>query len=207
MQVKPEAIVRFPWRGGRHLCLDVLIEIGGHLIGVESKRYEPFRAKAEKNLSQAYARDVWGERMNGYQSVLVSLREGAPFNWLDAAQFVKHAFAFRTATQRPEWRSKVRMLYYLYAEPKQCSDGRPISAHALAEHRAEIETFAARVNGDEVSFQACCYATRWRPGTRAVTPRSARMCERYGQVRRLTHVSSSFRASSGSMIGMPSRIG
>jgi hypothetical protein len=42
-----ESIVRFPWTGGRHPCLDVLIATKDALIGIESKRYEPFRTKAE----------------------------------------------------------------------------------------------------------------------------------------------------------------
>jgi hypothetical protein len=49
----PEAIVRFPWRGGRHPCLDLLIETDTALIGVESKRYEPFRSKSKTRLSEA----------------------------------------------------------------------------------------------------------------------------------------------------------
>jgi hypothetical protein len=40
-----EAVVRFPWSGGRHPCLDALIETNTGLIGVESKRYQPFRMK------------------------------------------------------------------------------------------------------------------------------------------------------------------
>src|SRR5947209_2825083 len=42
-----EAIVRFPWSGGKHPCLDALVETRDALIGIESKRYEPFRAKQE----------------------------------------------------------------------------------------------------------------------------------------------------------------
>jgi hypothetical protein len=43
--VNLEQVVRFPWAGGYHPCLDALIETRSALIGVESKRYEPFRAK------------------------------------------------------------------------------------------------------------------------------------------------------------------
>src|SRR5665213_4633215 len=31
-----EALVRFPWTGGRHPCLDVLVSTRGSLIGIES---------------------------------------------------------------------------------------------------------------------------------------------------------------------------
>ena len=41
--VQLEGLVRFPWRGGRHPCLDVLINTSVTMVGIESKRYEPFR--------------------------------------------------------------------------------------------------------------------------------------------------------------------
>ena len=71
-----ESIVRFPWAGGRHPCLDVLIATRDALIGVESKRYEPFRTKAEAEMSEAYWRPVWGDEMNGYQHCRNSMRDG-----------------------------------------------------------------------------------------------------------------------------------
>ena len=63
--VSLEAIVRFPWSGGRHPCLDVLVETETALIGIESKRYEPFRAKSAPDHSDAYWRPVWGDAMAG----------------------------------------------------------------------------------------------------------------------------------------------
>ena len=38
-----EKTVRFPWGGGRHPVLDVFIVTRSVLIGIESKRFEPFR--------------------------------------------------------------------------------------------------------------------------------------------------------------------
>jgi hypothetical protein len=38
-------VVRFPWAGGYHPCLDALIETRSALIGIESRGCEPFRAK------------------------------------------------------------------------------------------------------------------------------------------------------------------
>jgi hypothetical protein len=52
-----EAIVRFPWSGGRHPCLDALIETSGAVIGVESKRYEPFRTKPADPTTAAQAEE------------------------------------------------------------------------------------------------------------------------------------------------------
>jgi len=63
LSVRLEAIVRFPWQGGRHPCLDVLVETATTLIGIESKRYESFRGKSEPDFSEAYWRPVWGEAL------------------------------------------------------------------------------------------------------------------------------------------------
>src|SRR5690606_3696770 len=60
-EVAIERQMRFPWRGGRHPWLDAAVETPTHLIGVESKRFEPFRSAKRASLSPAYDRDVWGE--------------------------------------------------------------------------------------------------------------------------------------------------
>ena len=49
-----EQEVRFPWRGGRHPVLDVLITTRSAFIGIESKRFEPFRGKTPATFSDAY---------------------------------------------------------------------------------------------------------------------------------------------------------
>lgn len=95
--VSLETTIRFPWSGGRHPVLDCVVTTPSALIGVESKRFEPYRLKSAPSLSKAYWRPVWGERMKGFESVRDGLRE-APhlYNQLDAAQLFKHAFALRT---------------------------------------------------------------------------------------------------------------
>ena len=155
--VRLEAILRFPWSGGRHLCLDALIETPVALIGVESKRYEPFRAKAHLTWPDAYRRPVWGNAMTRYEGV----RDGpgiSAFARLDAPQLVKHAFALRTAVHRDErFLGRQPVLLYLYAEPKCWPDGHPVSRIDIKIHRAEVERFAEAVEGDEVVFRACSY--------------------------------------------------
>ena len=64
-----EAGLRFPWRGGRHPVLDCLVETPSALIGIESKRFEPFRSRRPLSLSDAYWRPVWGDRMGGYERI------------------------------------------------------------------------------------------------------------------------------------------
>lgn len=161
-----EAILRFPWRGGRHPCLDVLVETRTALIGIESKRYEPFRPKPESSLSEAYWRPVWGEAMGGYARIRDGLREGSvAFTHLDAAQLVKHAFGLRTAVHREtRFQGKRPILFYLHAEPRSWPDGRPISPANIEAHHAETRRFAEIVAGDEVTFRFCSYddlLTRW----------------------------------------------
>lgn len=154
-----EAIVRFPWSGGRHPCLDVMIVTGGALIGVESKRYEPFRAKAKAELSEAYWRPVWGDAMRGYENVRDGLRDGMlQFSRLDAAQLVKHAFGLRTAVHADAHHAGKRpVLFYLYAEPKFWPDGRAAAAGYFEHHREEIRTFTSIVEESEVIFISCSY--------------------------------------------------
>ncbi len=158
-----EAIQRFPWSGGRHPCLDALIEMPSHIVGVESKRYEPFRAHGPPDLSDAYWRPVWGDAMAGYCGVRDWLRDEANgFAHLDAAQLVKHAFGLRTQAQRSRRRAT---LLYVFAEPSAWPDGTPITVQAQQRHRAEIEHFAERVAADEVGFAWVSYAdllSSWR---------------------------------------------
>lgn len=45
--------MRFPWAGGRHPWLDAAVETERYLIGVESKRFEPFRDAKSVRLSDA----------------------------------------------------------------------------------------------------------------------------------------------------------
>ncbi len=118
--VRLEAIVRFPWAGGRHPCLDVLIVTSTALIGIESKRFEPFRSRESEPMSDAYWRPVFGSGMIGYERCRNGLRDGSlRFARLDAAQLIKHAFGLRTAVHRKkELIGKRPVLLYLYAEPK-----------------------------------------------------------------------------------------
>ena len=153
-----EAGVRFPWRGGRHPVLDCLVETPSTLIGIESKRFEPFRSRKPPSLSDAYWRLVWGEQMGGYERVRDGLRDHPEsFAHLDAAQLFKHAFALRSEVHRRERAPALRpILFYLYAEPDvwPASD-KAVDAQAKARHRSEIETFGATVAGDEVGFVSC----------------------------------------------------
>lgn len=147
-----ERQMRFPWSGGRHPWLDAAVETPQHLVGVESKRHEPFRDRKVARLSDAYDRDVWGDGMAPWTMMRDTLR-AAPtaFRHVDAAQLVKHALGLATEARRI---GKVPVLIYLYAEPTD----RPPAAAALMAHRSEVERFDEAVSGARVRFAAC----RWR---------------------------------------------
>ena len=151
-----EGELRFPWNGGRHPFLDCLVETPSALIGIESKRFEPYRS----SLSDAFWRPVWGEHMGGYERVRDRLRDNPAggFAHLDAAQLFKHAFALRSEVHRGERRKLKPILFYLYAEPEVWpANGKAVDERAKTRHRDEIEAFGAAVADDEVSFVSCAW--------------------------------------------------
>ena len=150
MSVEIERQMRFPWNGGRHPWLDAAVVTESCLIGVESKRFEPFRDTKHVVLSNAYDRDVWGEAMDPWCAMRDRLRsEPSHFRYLDAAQLVKHAFGLVTEAGRI---SRAPVLFYLCAEPSR------VSASARSEHRAEIEAFSVAVSGARVRFAAASWS-------------------------------------------------
>ena len=155
-----EAEVRFPWSGGRHPVLDCLVTTPSAFIGIESKRFEPYRTKRASPSSDAYWRPVWGKHMKGYKDIRDGLQKLPNlFAQLDAAQLFKHAFALRTAVhKRPELRGLAPILFYVYAEPETWPrSGEPVDEAAKTEHLEEIGRFAVAVADDEVRFISCSY--------------------------------------------------
>ncbi len=150
VSVAIERQMRFPWNGGRHPWLDAAVVTDDYLIGVESKRFEPFRDKKHAVLSNAYDRDVWGEGMEPWCAMRNALKSApSSFRYLDAAQLVKHAFGLVTEARRI---SRAPVLFYLFAEPAR------VPAFARSEHRAEIEAFSVAVSGARVRFAAASWS-------------------------------------------------
>lgn len=159
-KVDVERQMLFPWSGGRHPWLDAAVETPTHVIGVESRRFEPFRDAKTVSLSPAYDRDVWGQQMAPFTRMRDRLRSGeAPYVHLDVAQLVKHAFGLVIEGRRL---GKIPVLLYLYAEPTQ-RGAVVISPEAIARHQAEIADFAAAVARAEVRFAACSWR-EWLAG-------------------------------------------
>jgi Restriction Endonuclease associating with ARP len=153
-RVDVEEEMRFPWRGGRHPWLDAIVETERHLIGVESKRFEPFRGSKAGTFSDVYWRASWGSEMYPYEQIRDKLREGSiTFRHLDAAQLIKHAFGLMTQGKK---REMVPVLYYIYAEPRH-APGWSIKEEAFGRHREEIEKFAHAVQGAAVRFASSTY--------------------------------------------------
>ena len=151
-----EAEMRFPWSGGRHPWLDVGISTHTTLIGVESKRYEPFRPQKQSGFAEVYDRPVWGEKMGNFTRLRDDLVEGRVwFDTLDAVQLIKQAYGIHT---RAEKRAVGAVLVYLYAEPVHWAAGKPVDPGRIALHRAEVAEFAQAVAGDGVAFVALRWA-------------------------------------------------
>jgi hypothetical protein len=177
--VDVEYCARLPWRGGKHPWLDAVVETDTQLIGVESKRFEPYRDKKTVSFSKAYSRDMWGTRMGQYETLRDALSSGRErFKYLDAAQLVKHAFGLVTQGRRTD---KAPVLVYLFAEP--ASRGAvPIPAGAFAEHRAEIARFVAAVEGAQVALYAISYRewlATWPRRPSPVAKHGAAVLDRY----------------------------
>lgn len=152
--VDVEFTARFPWSGGRHPWLDAVVQTQCSLIGIESKRFEPFRDQKSVSLSSAHDRPVWGDNMQRYEQMRDRLRSGAVrFRHLDAAQLVKHAFGLVTEARR---RGRSAVLFYIFAEPTS-RVGKAIPSEDILRHRKEITEFAEAVRGDDVAFHFSSY--------------------------------------------------
>jgi hypothetical protein len=178
-RVEVEYCARFPWSGGRHPWLDAFVETETAIIGVESKRFEPFRDRKKVSLSDAYDRPVWGTDMRSYERQRDRLRSREiSFVHLDAAQLVKHAFGLVTEAKR---KGKPSALLYLFAEPERIGD-REISPNAFARHRAEIKEFGSMVAGSAVAFAAFSYREwlkTWESAGREVSEHGTAIAERF----------------------------
>lgn len=154
-----EKSIKFPWWGGTHPHLDCVIWTPSALIGIESKRYEPFRPKKEINLSKSYWRDCWGDEMGGFKQVRDIIEEDPRyFSRIDATQLFKHAFALRTEVHRKKYEINLKpILFYVYAEPEKWIDGKKVKESLKKEHQKELLNFAKMVEGDEVQFFHCSY--------------------------------------------------
>jgi hypothetical protein len=155
-EVEIEVEMRFPWAGGRHPWMDAAITTATTLVGVESKRYEPFRPGKTSTFSEAYDSRDWGAGMARYSAMRQGLTTGrVAFRHLDAVQLVKHAYGLKTQSLK---RARGPVLVYLHAEPPYWANGKPVDRAAILRHRSEVADFARAVKGDDVTFVALRWA-------------------------------------------------
>lgn len=178
--VEIEAEMRFPWRGGRHPWLDAAVTTATTLVGVEAKRYEPFRPGKAVTFSEAYESRDWGPGMAPYDALRAELSAGRlRFRHLDAVQLVKHAYGLRTQGRK---RGLGAVLVYLHAAPAAWANGKPVDPGAIRAHEAEVEAFAARVRGADVVFAPLRWAdllAQWA-GVPALAAHAAAVTARFG---------------------------
>ena len=145
-----EAEMRYPWKDGRHPWLDVGMESATTLIGVESRRYEPFRPAKASGFAEVYDRPVWREKLPRFTALRDDLVKGnVGFEALDAVQLIKSAYGIWT---RAEKRASGAVLVYLYADPVNWASGKKVDANRKALHRRELAEFSKLIAGDNVVF-------------------------------------------------------
>jgi hypothetical protein len=145
-----EKEARFPWSGGTHPRLDVLVETSIAVVGIEAKWYEPFDKQEPASFTHAYWRSVWGDHMGPFEKLRDQLteRKWEPVH-LNAGQLVKHGFGLRTRAARL---GKSPLLLYVYAQPNSWPDGTPIPEEYHSGHAGETKSFASETSGSEVKF-------------------------------------------------------
>lgn len=177
-----EAEMRFPWKGGRHPWLDAAIETATTLVGVESKRYEPFRPAKTAVFSESYDSRDWGPGMAAYDGLRAGLAAGRiAYRHLDAVQLVKHAYGLRNQGIK---RGLGAVLVYLHAAPAAWANGRPVDPAVIRAHRAEVADFAARVKGADVTFAPLRWSdllAQW-DGVPALAAHAAAIRARFGAI-------------------------
>jgi len=181
-QVEIEAEMRFPWTGGRHPWLDVAVTTPTTLVGVEAKRYEPFRPRKATVFSEAYEARDWGAGMAPYDRLRGALVAGAvTFRHLDAVQLVKHAYGLRTQAKK---RGLGAVLVYLHGAPAAWANGKPVDPAAIRAHAAEAAAFAARVKGADVVFAPLRWSdllAQWA-GVPGLAAHAAAITARFGRL-------------------------
>jgi hypothetical protein len=148
--------MQLPMRSTRHPRLDAVVTTPTTLVGIASKRYQPFRpAKAVAFTEPFDARD-WGSGMSRFGTLRKALTAGQQsYRHLDAVTLVKQAYALRTQSLK---RARGAVLVYLHAEPQTWGNGKPVEPAAIARHRSEVASFARAVKGDDVTFVALTWA-------------------------------------------------
>jgi len=147
--------MQLPMRGIRHPRFDAVVTTATTLVGVASKRYQPFRPAKTTAFTEPFDGRDWGPGMPRYGAMRLALTTGRQrYRHLDAVQLVKQAYGLKTQSVK---RARGAVLVYLHAAPAQWASGKPVDPAAISRHKSEIADFARAVKGDDVTF----IALRW----------------------------------------------
>lgn len=141
--------------------LDAICASRAAVVAIESKCTEYLSAKvatfSDEYLVARGRSDVshWFEEM-----LRIKTADTDGYRFLDAAQLIKHAFGLGYAQE-----DRPTTLLYLYWQPRDAS-----LSPLFAEHRAEVERFAAAVAGSSIVFAAMTYSDLWEEWLEADDP-------------------------------------
>jgi hypothetical protein len=142
--------MQLPLRGTRHPRFDAAVTTPTTLVGIVSKRYQPFRPAKAVAFTEPFDSRDWGSGMARYGALRQALSTGRQsYRHLDAVTLIKQAYAIRTQSLK---RARGAVLVYLHAAPTHWSNGKPVDPKALALHQVEVAAFARTVKGDDVTF-------------------------------------------------------
>lgn len=142
--------MQLPMRGTRHPRFDAVVTTPTTLVGIVSKRYQPFRPAKTTQFTEPFEARDWGPGMARYGAMRAALTTGRQtYRHLDAVTLVKQAYALRTQSVK---RARGAVLVYLHAAPAQWANGKPVDPKAIARHQAEVADFGRAVKGDDVTF-------------------------------------------------------
>lgn len=154
--------MQLPMRGTRHPRLDAVVTTPTTLVGIVSKRYQPFRPAKAVSFTEPFDARDWGPGMARFGALRKALTAGTQtYRQLDSVTLVKQAYALRTQSLK---RARGAVLVYLHAEPQTWASGKPVDPKAITRHRTEVASFARAVKGDDVTFVALTWAellTHW----------------------------------------------
>jgi Restriction Endonuclease associating with ARP len=139
-------------RGRRAPNLDLLLQTNGEIIGIESKLTE-YLTRHQAKFSPAYEDQIQDHRRDQgwFKEMLRLMDEPRAYDWLNAAQLIKHAFGLDHS-----FPGKPVTLLYLFWEPAE-TEGHPV----FTEHRREIDDFSKRISGSGPQFRAMSYPELW----------------------------------------------
>ena len=179
LSVEIECPLRFPWRGGKSPWLDVVVETAQYLIGIESKRFEPYSKSTPAPMSDAYWRDVWGDNMDGYQIERDKFRENPKhYKHLSSRQLVAHSLGIKTQAKK---KGKLPVLIYIHCD-KPMEAPVKVTSEAISVHQSEVEEFANSVVGNEVLFTSINYAEWIKTFPRKIRSHGANLNKTYNLI-------------------------